>query len=40
MKYKIREINIDAGEFTVILNAKDAKDMGGRSLERVKLITP
>jgi AMP phosphorylase len=40
MKYKIKEINIDAGEFTVILNVKDAKEMGVRSLERVKLITP
>ncbi|MBA3045929.1 MAG: AMP phosphorylase [Candidatus Thermoplasmatota archaeon] len=40
MKYKIKEINVDAGEFTVILNAKDAKEMGVRSLERVKLIAP
>lgn len=40
MKYKIKEINIDAGEFTVILNVKDAKEMGVRSLDRVKLITP
>lgn len=40
MNYKIKEINIDAGELTVILNVKDAKEMGVRSLERVKLITP
>ncbi len=40
MKYKIKEINVDAGEFTVILNRKDATDMGVRSLDRVKLITP
>ncbi len=40
MKYKIKEINIDAGEYTVILNVKDAKDMGVRSLDRVKIISP
>lgn len=40
MKYKIKEINVDAGEFTVILNEKDAKDMGVRGLDRVKLISP
>ena len=39
MKYKIKEINVDAGEFTVILNTADAKDMGVRSLDRVKVIT-
>ncbi|MDO9537980.1 MAG: AMP phosphorylase [Thermoplasmata archaeon] len=39
MKFKIKEIKIDAGELTVILNNKDAKDMGVRSLDRVKLIT-
>ena len=38
MKYKIKEINVDAGEFTVILNTADAKDMGVRSLDRVKVI--
>jgi len=38
MKYKIKEINVDAGEFTVILNDRDAKDMGVRSLDRVKVI--
>ncbi len=40
MKYKIKEINVDAGELTVILNTKDAKEMGVRSLDRVKLIAP
>ena len=40
MKYKIKEINVDAGEFTVILNTKDAKEMGVRSLDRVKVIAP
>lgn len=40
MEYKIKEINIDAGEYTVILNTKDAKEMGVRSLERVKIISP
>lgn len=40
MKYKIKEINVDAGEFTVILNDSDAKELGVRSLDRVKVITP
>ncbi len=40
MKFKVKEINVDTGKFTVILNEKDAKDMGVRSLDRVKLITP
>ena len=38
MKYKIKEINVDAGEFTVILNRNDAKELGVRSLDRVKVI--
>jgi len=38
MKYKIKEINVDAGEFTVILNSNDAKELGVRSLDRVKVI--
>lgn len=36
--YKVKEIQIDAGQCTVILNDKDAKDIGVRSLERVKVI--
>lgn len=40
MKYKIKEINVDAGEYTVILNEADAKEMGIRSMDRVKIITP
>ena len=37
--YKVRQINIDAGEHTVIMNEKDAKELGVRSLERVKVFT-
>jgi AMP phosphorylase len=40
MKYKIKEINVDTGEFTVILNMKDANDLGVRSTDRVKVISP
>ena len=37
--YKVKEINIDAGEHTVIMNETDAKELGVRSLERVKVFT-
>ncbi|MFH0816532.1 MAG: AMP phosphorylase [Methanobacteriota archaeon] len=37
--YKVKEINIDAGEHTVILNERDAKDLGVRSLDRVRVFT-
>ena len=36
--FKAKEIKIDAGQCTVVLNEKDAKDIGLRSLERVKVI--
>ena len=35
--FKIKRIDIDAGEYTVILNAADAYEMGIRSLERVRV---
>jgi AMP phosphorylase len=35
--FKIRRIDVDAGEYTVILNAADAYEMGIRSLDRVKV---
>jgi AMP phosphorylase len=37
--YKVKEISIDAGEHTVILSEKDAKDLGVRSLDRVRVFT-
>jgi AMP phosphorylase len=37
--FKVRHINIDAGEHTVILGARDAKELGVRSLERIKVFT-
>ena len=40
MKLKMKKVNVDAGEFTVILNMKNATEMGVRSLDRVKVITP
>ena len=37
--YKVKEIHIDAGEHTVILSEKDAKNLGVRSLDRVRVFT-
>jgi AMP phosphorylase len=37
--FKVKEIGIDAGEHTVILSEKDAKELGVRSLDRVKVFT-
>ena len=35
--FKIKRFDIDAGEYTVILNATDAYEMGIRSLDRIKV---
>ena len=40
MNFKVKEINVDTGKHTIILNEKDAKEIGVRSLDRVKMITP
>lgn len=40
MKYQIKEINVDSGDYRVVLNGKDARELGIRSLDRVKLVTP
>ena len=35
--FTIKRIDVDAGEYTVILNSGDAYEMGVRSLDRVKI---
>jgi anaerobic selenocysteine-containing dehydrogenase len=35
--FRIKHIDVDAGEYTVILNSTDAYEMGVRSLDRVKI---
>jgi AMP phosphorylase len=39
VSFKVRPIDLETGEFTVILNRKDAEIMGIRSLDRVKVST-
>ncbi|MFO8052218.1 MAG: AMP phosphorylase [Thermoplasmatota archaeon] len=36
--YSVREIDLETGEYTIIINRIDAKDMGLRSLDRVKVV--
>lgn len=38
--YKVKKIDLCAGEFTVILHEKDAKDLGVRNLDRVRVVGP
>jgi AMP phosphorylase len=38
--YKVKRINLCAGEFTVILHEKDAKELGVRNLDRVRVVGP
>jgi AMP phosphorylase len=35
--FKIKRIDVEAGEYTVILNSADAYEMGVRSLDRIKI---
>jgi AMP phosphorylase len=35
--FKVKKINVDAGEYTVILNSNDAEEFGLRSMDRVKV---
>ena len=37
--FKIKRIDVEAGEYTVILNSADAYEMGVRSLDRVKITS-
>ncbi|MEA3558776.1 MAG: thymidine phosphorylase, partial [Candidatus Thermoplasmatota archaeon] len=36
--FKVREIDLETGEYTIIINRNDASDMGLRSLDRVKVV--
>jgi AMP phosphorylase len=38
--FKVKRIALCAGEFTVILNDKDAKELGVRNLDRVRVVSP
>jgi AMP phosphorylase len=38
--YKVKKIDLCAGEFTVILHEKDAKELGVRNLDRVRVVGP
>ncbi len=38
--YKVKRIDLCAGEFTVILHEKDAKELGVRNLDRVRVVGP
>ncbi len=38
--YKVKKINLCAGEFTVILHENDAKELGLRNLDRVRVVGP
>lgn len=38
--YKVKRIALCAGEFTVILHERDAKELGVRNLDRVKVVAP
>ncbi|UCE74158.1 MAG: thymidine phosphorylase, partial [Methanomassiliicoccales archaeon] len=38
--YKVKRIDLCAGEFTVILHEKDAKELGVRNLDRIRVVGP
>ena len=38
--YKVKRIDLCAGEFTVILHEKDAKELGVRNSDRVRVVGP
>lgn len=38
--YKVKKINLCAGEFTVILHENDAMELGVRNLDRVRVVGP
>ncbi|UCF07739.1 MAG: AMP phosphorylase [Thermoplasmata archaeon] len=38
--FKVKKINLCAGEYTVILHDRDAKELGVRNLDRVKVVGP
>ena len=38
--FKVKKIDLCAGEYTVILHDKDAKELGVRNLDRLKVVGP